>query len=583
MTARDLQASSATFGAALGQAAASLFQSALGRASLVLPPPRAITPSAIIVAPDAMRAGNPDKGREIYRGRYTLAGEMVTTGAVLPFQCPASKAWHQQLHTFSWLADLQAGGSELQRAQARSLLGDWIKTRDRHNAVAWQMDITARRLLNLLYNSAFLLDKSGQQFENTFFVSLGRHIRWIQRRLQFAPAGRGKLDAAIALSYAAVCLDTGAKFRDSAFQALSRELSSQILTDGGHVSRSAQTLVEVLLDLLPLAKIIERKGIEFPTHLCNSIDRAVPMARMLCHGDGGLAAFNGVGSAMRGAIRSILNHDDVGGKPVAFAAYSGYGRLNHRRTNVIVDCGRPPVSPFAVQAHASALAFELSEGLQRIVVNCGAPPAHMRDWAKLVRATAAHSTASIADRSSTRFIENAFVRRLLGGPLHWGLRDVECRVDRHEGGTLLTASHDGYTKSNGLLHERAFWLSPDGFNLRGEDNFVPIAGASRRAGSQAYTIRFHLHPSVKATLSQDQNSAMLLLPDRSGWRFSAKGARLSLEDSVYLVDRPTPQRTLQIVLSGYAAEDHKILWAFKKLQKQAKIQHDQLSEPELPL
>lgn len=583
MTARDLQATSATFSAAASQASLGLVQAALGRASLLLPPPRAITPGAVLVAPKAMRDGNPDKGQEIYRGRYTLAGETVTTGAVLPFRCAASKAWHQELHGFSWLADLEAGGSELQRAQARSLIGDWIKTRDGHNKVAWQMGTTARRLLNLLYNSVFLLEKAGHQFEDTYFVSLGRHIRWIQRRLPFAPAGRGKLDAAIALSYAAVCLDTGPKFRDAAFQALSRELAAQILTDGGHISRNGQSLIDILLDLLPLAGIIERQGIELPANLCNSIDRAVPMARMLCHGDGGLAAFNGVGRAMRGAIRAILNHDEIGGKPVAFAAYSGYGRLNHRRTAVIVDCGTSPAPPYAGEAHASALAFELSEGLQRIVVNCGNPPAHLSKWAKLVRSTAAHSTVSIGDRPSTRFLENGLVRRLLGGPVHWGVREVNCQVERHEGGTLLAASHDGYARSCGLLHERALWLSPDGNNLRGEDNFVPVADGARKSGGQSYVIRFHLHPSVKATLSQDQNSAMLLLPDRSGWRFSAKGARLSLEDSVYLVDRPTPQRTLQIVLSGHAAEDHKVIWAFKKLEKQVKSQHDQEDAPQLPL
>lgn len=583
MKARDIHASSATFGMAFNEASKSLLRAGLGRVSLLLPPSRAVTPGAVLIAPEVMRDGNPDRGREIYRGRYTLAGQTVTTGATLPFKCDASRAWHQQLHTFSWLADLQAGGSELQRAQARSLVGDWIGTRDSHNAVAWEVGTTARRLLNLLYSSTFLLEKSGEQFEEIYFVSLGRHIRWLQRRLPFFPASKGKLDAAIALSYAGVCLDTGPKFRDSAFQALSRELVSQILTDGGHISRNAETLVNILLDLLPLARVIESQGIGLPNHLCNSIDRAVPMARMLCHGDGGLAAFHGVSSAMRGAVRSILDHDEIGGKPVTFAAYSGYSRLNHRRTNVIVDCGVPAAPPFANQAHASPLAFELSEGLQRIVVNCGDPPAHMSEWAKLVRATAAHSTASIADRPSTKFFENGLVRRLVGGPVHWGLRQVNCRVDRHEGGTLITASHDGYARSSGLLHERALWLSPDGLNLRGEDNFVPIADGSRRSMSQSYAIRFHLHPSVKATLSQDQNSAMLLLPDRSGWRFIAKGARLSLDESVYLVDRPTPQRTLQIVLSGHAAEDHKVVWAFKKLQKKAKSPRDLNNAPQLPL
>lgn len=72
---------------------------------------------------------------------------------------------------------------------------------------------------------------------------------------------------------------------------------------------------------------------------------------------------------------------------------------------------------------------------------------------------------------------------------------------------------------------------------------------------------------------------MLLLPDRSGWHFSAKGARLSLEDSVYLVDRPSPQRTLQIVLSGFAARGHKVNWAFKKLEKQVR---QSTTTPDLP-
>ncbi len=51
-------------------------------------------------------------------------------------------------------------------------------------------------------------------------------------------------------------------------------------------------------------------------------------------------------------------------------------------------------------------------------------------------------------------------------------------------------------------------------------------------------IRFHLHPSLKATLSKDSATIMLILPNKMGWRFSARGGTLSLEESIYLSGRP---------------------------------------------
>jgi len=135
----------------------------------------------------------------------------------------------------------------------------------------------------------------------------------------------------------------------------------------------------------------------------------------------------------------------------------------------------------------------------------------------------------------------------------------------------------------GLVHERTLWLSSDGLNLRGEDGFLSPDADAKSGDTPEFALRFHLHPSIKVTLSKDRGSAMLLLPDRSGWHFSARGAQLALADSVYLVDRPVPHRTVQIVLSGPALAGHSVKWALKKLEKQVRSSTRTIRSPELPL
>jgi uncharacterized heparinase superfamily protein len=60
-----------------------------------------------------------------------------------------------------------------------------------------------------------------------------------------------------------------------------------------------------------------------------------------------------------------------------------------------------------------------------------------------------------------------------------------------------------------------------------------------------------------------------MLPDRNGWRFSARGGRLRLEDSVYLLGRGGPRRTQQIVVSGVVGHPDRINWTFKRIDRRA--------------
>ena len=118
--------------------------------------------------------------------------------------------------------------------------------------------------------------------------------------------------------------------------------------------------------------------------------------------------------AIRRMITALLARDEVKGQPFHHARHSGYQRLAAGRTVAQMDCGAVPSENFAIAAHAGCLAFELSSGPGRLVVNCGSGGANHADWDEVLRATAAHSTLTLADTSSTTILPPGLARDLLG-------------------------------------------------------------------------------------------------------------------------------------------------------------------------
>jgi uncharacterized heparinase superfamily protein len=106
-------------------------------------------------------------------------------------------------------------------------------------------------------------------------------------------------------------------------------------------------------------------------------------------------------------------------------------------------------------------------------------------------------------------------------------------------------------------------------------------------GSQNdYALRFHLHPSVKASRLSDARGVMLVLPNRDVWTFEALDDRVDLEDSVFLAGNDGPRRTAQIVIHQNARQATSVRWSFVRSTTSAAAtssRRNTLREPELPL
>ncbi|MGD0866451.1 MAG: heparinase II/III family protein, partial [Rhizomicrobium sp.] len=206
--------------------------------------------------------------------------------------------------------------------------------------------------------------------------------------------------------------------------------------------------------------------------------------------------------------------------------------------------------------------FEFSAGGQRLVVNCGASPVIQEKWDGALRATAAHSTVTLADTTMANVLSPGLARDLIGPRMSGGPTKVETFRQETLQGWSVDASHDGYLTGFGIVHERRITLGPRGEQLTGSDRLVPKARSRR--GDVPFAVRFHIHPDVRMSPSQG-GDILLKLPNGDGWRFRAGGGSVALEESVYL-GGDAIRRTEQLVISGAVRnEPVEIAWLFEHI------------------
>ncbi len=497
--------------------------------------------------------GDATRGVAILGGEIELAGEVVRNPSPCWHPPAASAEWLAAWHSFEWLADLLAAGGG--RDAARDLVQSWLAENAAGHGVAWRSDVLATRLFGWLSHLDEIAGRDRDHaLRRAVLTSLVPQLSHLARTASWEQVGAAKLRALKGLIAGTVALGGPRTRLAKALRALDRELSVQILRDGGHVSRSPSVQLQVLQDLIDTRGAMRAAQIEIPGALQDAIERMAPMLRLFRHGDRRLALFNDSLEEDGVLIDLVLTRSEAKGSAPSHAPDTGFARLQAGESLVLVDTGRPPPAGFDEHAHAGTLSFEMSHGRERIIVNCGAYRGTKSNWSRVARASAAHSVLVVADRNAAEILDDGTLGRIPA--------TVACERAEHEGQQWISATHDGYRERFGLTYTRELFLAADGGDLRGEDRLAGLPGAT-------FAVRFHLHPSVQASLAADEASALLRLPSGAAWRLRAAGAEMSLGESVYLGSGEA-RKTQQVVLSG-AVEPAgaTIRWALRREPREA--------------
>jgi uncharacterized heparinase superfamily protein len=503
------------------------------------------------ITPTDAWPGDEQSGLHLLGGEYRYGSEVVRSPKPLGNPIGVSLAWRSWINRFTWLQDLRSCGGPAARQLARQLTQQWLDENPGYESFAWRSDILAARLRQILLHHAFLEVQTDALFRSALLYSLNRQAAHLARALPDGLAGSELLKASIVLMMAGAMLPLGDAWLARGRRIFAHEIGKQILADGGHVERSPGVTLDLLQHLLDLRHVLTLTRQSLPDHLQIAIENLAAVLHMLCHDDGKLALFNDSNEGTRELLALVFSR--VGGdrqRELTQLPLTGYQRLQAGKALVILDCGAPPRHGLDGHAHAGTLSFEMSYGADRMIVNCGAAHPSSPDWRQVQRTTAAHSTLVVDDTNSSMLLDH--------GGMALIPTIVTSRREETDGQVWLDTSHNGYEESFGLVHRRRLFLAGDGSELMGEDM---ITGT----GGNAFALRFHLHPQVQVSITQNGQAALLKLPGGSGWRMRIQGGDIALAESIYMGQYGQVRRSQQLVVLGMIDSDTTtVKWAFQK-------------------
>jgi len=540
------------------------------------------TPGPFHGGKPSVSLGDSTKSGDLLAGRFNFAGQLLDVG---PWTIPApSRRFAGWLHEFDWLPDLLAGGSEAHNVKARNYVDGWIETYGKGNEFVLEPERLSRRLYNWLTLWDPALGSAGRTETDSGMgdrrldrrrASVLRQLNSLRSALRSLPPGLPRLTAGCALTLGGARVAEGKKqFLERGLDYLDDELLLQILPDGGHISRCPEVCAQALKQLLTLDSVLDARGLEGSRELSRAIDRLAPMVAFFQRSGGELAPFHGGSEVGAGQIKALIKAAPGDPKPFGYGPHVGFQRLASNQTVAIVDTGAAPPRPFDLKAHLAPLAMDLSTAEGAMITACGYNGQQPENWQRPVRSAAAHSTLVLDNRSPGRLLVSDWKRKVMGDAVEWSPGPVKATRKEQDSGIWLEGHHEGYMGEYGLSHRRRLFMPSDGHDIRGEDAlFVPIGTVPIRRDQVPFAIRFHIHPDVRVSLSQDKASALLIVNGKAGWRFRTDGGQVALEDSVYLAKGISPVKTQQLVIYGEAfcdsdgeSRSNRVRWSFRKLK-----------------
>ncbi len=270
-----------------------------------------------------------------------------------------------------------------------------------------------------------------------------------------------------------------AVLRQKASEILYAELDEQILDDGAHFELSPMYHQIMLFRLLECINLLQHNPVDasLQKFLETKASLMLGWLRHMTFQDGTIPLFNDSTNNIAPSSRELFDYArrlnlEVTSRPLG---QSGYRKFSKDRYECIVDVGSIGARYIAGHAHADTFGFELHVNNRPFIVDTGISTYEANAQRMTERATVAHNTVSINNESQSEL---------------WGAFRVAERaeiISFREDADTVTATHNGYEKRYGVLHQREF--------IGGEKQLTLIDTIVSDREYRAVA-RVHFHPDI---------------------------------------------------------------------------------------
>ena len=322
----------------------------------------------------------------------------------------------------------------------------------------------------------------GSPIEPAFRAELAAQAGFLRRNLETDVGGNHLIKNLKALAGLAVFFgDDG--LLDDIRDRLPRQLTVQVLPDGGHYERAPAYHCQVLGDLIDMARLLTAAGRESPAGLTESIESMRAWLGTALDPAGDVPLLND-GFPVDRDLVAALKPTRRPARPLLLLPETGLARAAAGSWELLADIGLPCPRELPAHAHADTLTCLVHVDSEPLLVDTGTSTYTAGAVRDHERSTAAHNTVEIDGQDSTE----------VWGAFRAGRRARVGNVSTAASAEMVTveAEHDGYRHLKGAPRHHRRW-SLTGHGLRVDDQ---ISGRGRHQ----VVLRWHVAPGARIQL-----------------------------------------------------------------------------------
>ena len=460
---------------------------------------------------------------------------------------------YKNLHSFFWLFTLDLNSS---KKNVQSVILNWINNNHKYNNLNWGVDILSKRVIAWISNSKITYENSNESYKEKFDSLIQKQINHLINEINRSKWVDDKMIGCAAIILGGLAYNEKDKFLDHGLNLLKKIIKFSFDKEGFPKSRNIRQLNFYLKYFILIREWLKESQNEIPEYL-NEIIFHLGQAYFLIHKNiDETFLFNGNQVSKNSDFENYLKRLGYNFKNEN-SEVGGYILLKNKKFALAMDLGSAPDKKFSDNYQSGALSFEIIRNNKKLICNSGYFQNYKHQLNNISKTTACHSTLSIANHSSVQFVKQPDSPSKISN----GLKVFNKKIISKNNYWSVSASHDGYNKRFGIIHERKIDFLHDAEKFIGVDKIFK----KKKFKSVNFEIRFHLDPESKIMKTQDGKAIYIDL-NNEGWKFICKEYKIDVETGLFFGLKNNFTENQNIVISGMVQnEEQKISWELKKI------------------
>ena len=459
---------------------------------------------------------------------------------------------YKKLHSFFWLFSLDLKSSN---KITQSIILNWIENNQNYNPKSWEIDTLSKRIISWLSNSKLSYENSDTIYKEQFNKNIKKQINHLINEISRSSLVDDKM-----IGCSAIIL-TGLSFKDEknlnyGLNLLKKIINSSFDSEGFPKSRNIRQLIFYLKYFILIREWLKESQTEIPEYLNEIIFYLGQAYSFTWQNINQSLLFNGNHIADNSDFDKYLKLHNYKFKSEA-NEYGGYIILKNKSVILSADIGSSPDKKFSNDYQSGSLSFEIYYKENKLISNSGYFQNFKHQLNSISKSTATHSTLTLDNRSSCKLKKDTdgYLK------IEKDLKILKKTVVFEKNYWKIMASHDGYIKDYGIIHERQIEFFPEANKFIGHDNLLKKSNFK----SSDFEIRFHFDPNAKITKTQEGKSILIELKN-SGWKFTCEKHLIDIETGLYFGKKNSFAENQNIFISGVTQnEEQDVQWEIIKI------------------